>query len=136
MTSDSARARAEVSRILAAINIAWLEGRLDDLAVHLDPEIAMALPGFSGSVTGKDAFLDGFREFVERARILSFDVYERSVDLCGPVAVASFSYALLYEREGTHRATGRDLWVFAHRADEGWRAVWRTLLDVSESTVD
>jgi hypothetical protein len=135
MTPEPEATRAEVSRILAAINTAWLEGRVDDLAVHLDPEISMALPGFSGTVTGKEAFLAGFREFLEGARILSFDISERSVDLCGPVAVASFTYALLYEREATYRATGRDLWVFAHRGDAGWRAVWRTQVDVSESEV-
>lgn len=134
MSSDAEAARAEVSRILAAINTAWLEGRLDDLAAHVDPEIAMALPDFSGTITGKDAFVSGFREFLDTSRILAFDVSERSVDLCGPVAVASFRYSLLYEREGhTRRATGRDLWVFAHRGDAGWRAVWRTQVDASES---
>jgi ketosteroid isomerase-like protein len=137
MSSEPEAAREEVSRVLAEINTAWVEGRLDDLARHLDPEIAMALPEFSGTLTGKDAFLQGFREFLDSARVLAFDLSDRSVDLCGAVAVASFRYALLYEQGGaTRRATGRDLWVFAHRGDGGWLAVWRTMMDVSDSALN
>jgi hypothetical protein len=47
-------------------------------------------------------------------------------------AIASFAFAVVYERAGErYRSTGRDLWVFS-RADGVWRAVYRTMLDVSE----
>jgi len=46
--------------------------------------------------------------------------------------VASFTYEMIYERDGKgNRATGRDLWVLA-RQDGHWLAVWRTMLDLAE----
>ena len=40
----------------------------------------------------------------------------------------------LYERSAEQfHTTGRDLWVFAKHGTE-WLAVWRTMLDVNETT--
>jgi hypothetical protein len=39
---------------------------------------------------------------------------------------------MIYERDGARwRSTGRDIWTF-EKTPEGWRAVWRTMLDLAE----
>jgi len=57
------------------------------------------------------------------------------VDVVGDQAIASYDYRMTYRRDGRrYRASGRDLWVFA-RQDGRWRAVWRTMPDLSEDVL-
>ena len=65
-------------------------------------------------------------------RIVSYHEHDHQVDLIADMAVASFGFEMIYEREGSgFRARGRDLWVFARQAG-GWLACWRTMLDLHE----
>ena len=129
MTDESRRAAADAMR---AINQAWLEGRLADLEERAHPEIVTVFPGFSGSVQGRDAFMEGFRDFCQNATIHEFQEQDFRVDVMGATAVATFRYQMVYERSAArYRASGRDMWVFEN-ADSGWIAVWRAMLDMDE----
>jgi hypothetical protein len=124
-----------VLEAVQTINRTWLEGRPQDMRPLIHPEITMVIPGFAGSVTGRDAFIAGFEEFCNSAKLQSFKDDDYQVDVIGGTAVTSFRYEMVYEREGsTYRATGRDLWVFA-RQDANWLAVWRTMLELQEEPV-
>src|SRR5271166_4898953 len=79
-----------VTEALGTINQAWLEGRPQDMAALIHPEITMVFPGFAGRVTGRDAFIAGFVDFCENARIISFQEHDHQVDLVADTAVASF----------------------------------------------
>jgi hypothetical protein len=124
-----------VLEAVQTINRTWLEGRPQDMRPLIHPEITMVIPGFAGSVTGRDAFIAGFEEFCNSAKLHSFKDDDHQVDVIGGTAVTSFRYEMVYEREGsTYRATGRDLWVFA-RHEANWLAVWRTMLELQEEPV-
>ena len=124
-----------VASAMHAINQAWLGGRVDDLAPALHPEIVMALPGFSGQVRGRETLLAGFRDFVQNASIETFRELDQQIDVVGGTAVLSFAYEMVYTRAGArYRATGRDIWVF-QREGIRWIAVWRTMLDLNETSV-
>ncbi len=70
----------------------------------------------------------------ERA-VHGFEESDRQIDVFGEAAVASFAFALVYERGGEkYRSTGRDFWVFS-RGEQGFKAVFRTMLDVAEEPV-
>jgi hypothetical protein len=117
---------------LRHINQAWLDGRVDALTplVHLD--VVMVFPGFSGRIQGRDAFLAGFRDFCENARVEKYREHGHQVDVVGATAVATFEYEMVYVRSGErYRCTGRDLWVLQEQ-DGAWVAVWRTMLDLAE----
>ena len=114
------------------INKAWLDGRPQDLASTIHPEITMVLPGFEGRIQGANSFISGFEEFCRTARVDSFQENEPQVDLIADTAVATFRFAMVYERDGSnYQATGRDLWIFT-RHEGSWLAVWRTMLDLHE----
>jgi uncharacterized protein (TIGR02246 family) len=131
MIEESRREDAATS--MRKINQAWLDGRLNDLAPLVHPEIVMVFPGFSGRVQGRDAFLAGFEDFCQSAIVHQFREDDRQVDVVGDTAVVSFRYEMIYERAGErYRATGRDLWVFECR-DGVWLAIWRTMLELQES---
>jgi hypothetical protein len=114
------------------INQAWLDGRIDDLAPLVHPDIVMVFPGFSGRVQGRDELLAGFRDFSQNATIHEFHEHDHLIDVAGGTAVVTFRYEMVYERAGErYRATGRDLWVFQSEGS-AWIAVWRTMLDIEE----
>jgi hypothetical protein len=119
-------------QIMSQINRAWLDGRVDDLAPLVHSEIIMVFPGFAGRIQGREAFLAGFRDFCQNARVHEFRELDEQVDIAGSTAVISFRYEMVYERAGErYRATGRDVWVFERQGDV-WLAVWRTMLDIAE----
>ena len=132
MIEESKRegAAATMRRIIQA----WLDGRVDDLAPLVHPDIVMVFPGFAGRIGGREAFLAGFRDFCRTARIQDFCEHDHQVDVAGDTAVISFRYDMVYERaRERYCATGRDLWVF-QRQDGEWKAVWRTMLDMEEKS--
>jgi hypothetical protein len=122
-----------VRSVLGSINGAWRDNRPAAMHEFLDPGITMVLPGFAQSVVGREALLASFDDFCRNARVLEYRESEETIHVVGNCAVASFRFEMVYER-GTYRATsaGRDLWVFERR-NGTWLAVWRTMLDLSES---
>jgi prepilin-type processing-associated H-X9-DG protein len=130
--ADESRSDA-VAATMRRINQAWLDGHVEDLAPIVHPEMVMAFPGFAGRMQGREAFLAGFRDFCQNAKVHSFREDDHQVDVAGSVAAVTFRYELVYERQGKRfRSTGRDLWLFQSQ-NESWIAVWRTMLDVAES---
>ena len=122
-----------VHAILASINAAWRDNRPAAMHSFLDPGVTMVLPGFGQSVVGREALLASFSDFCRNARVLEYRESEESIQIVSNCAVASFRFEMVYERSA-YRATssGRDLWVF-ERSGGTWLAIWRTMLELSES---
>jgi hypothetical protein len=130
MPNDSKQESA--ASTMRQINAAWLEGRIDDLAEMVHPQIVMVFPGFAGRIQGIEQFIDGFRDFSQNARILEFREHDLNADVAGNTAIVSFRYEMVYVRsENRYRSTGRDLWVLQNHNNE-WIGVWRTMLDMEE----
>lgn len=130
MVNESERESAEAA--MRQINASWIDGRVDDMAPLVHPDVVLVVPGFSGTVQGRDSFLAGFHDFCQSAAIENFHEHDHRVDVAGNTAVVTFKYEMVYKRSGErYRATGRDLWVF-HKEDKAWIAVWRAMLDMAE----
>jgi SnoaL-like protein len=129
-------ARDAVAVAMRRINDAWLKGRVDDMAPLIHDDIVQVLPGFSGRAEGREKFLNGFRDFAKIATIPHFHEGEHQVDVVGRTATVTFDYEMVYELSGArYRVTGRELWIFENDGS-AWRAVWRAMLDVTESPAD
>src|ERR1700740_1637651 len=98
MAGESRRQSAAAT--MSRINKAWLDGRVDDLAPMVHPEIIMVFPGFAGRIQGREAFRAGFRDFCLNATIHNFREHDHQVDVAGDTAVVSFRYEMIYERSG------------------------------------
>jgi ketosteroid isomerase-like protein len=124
-----------VENLIHTINSAWREGRPDDLTALFHPDIVMVFPNFSGRSNGSSAMVAGFKDFCENAHVHEYDESNFQVDVIGNSAVVSFSFVMIYERDGSkYRSTGRDLWAFS-KSDSEWKATWRTMLDIHEEPV-
>ena len=122
----------DVAEALRKINQCWLEGRPRDVQPLLHPEIGFLLPRGGGILRGRDAFIEGFVDFCENARIISFQESELTIDRYDDAAMASFCFDMVYERAGSqYHSTGRDIWAFTYQGEK-WLACWRTMTDVRE----
>jgi len=114
------------------INDAWLSGHVEWLNELLHPDIVMMFPGFSGTSPGAAAMIAGFEDFVTHAEVEEFMAARWHVHEAGESAVVTFTYEVIYRRDGgRYLSTGRDLWVLT-RVDGVWKASWRTMFDVAE----
>ena len=130
MADDAAH--RDLATTMEQFNRAWLGGRVEDLAPMVHPDVVMALPGFDGTIQGRDQFLAGFRDFCEHAAVQEFRQDPLQINAIDETAVVTFRYEMVYERSGQrYRSTGRDLWVFRQHGDR-WIGVWRTMLDTDE----
>jgi len=121
-----------IHRALAAINNAWRNGRPESMSVYLHPGIVMKTPGFSGETAGREAFIEGFRQFAANARVLEYSESDEQIDVIGACAVITYEFEMIYETaEYRARSTGRDFWIFEKQGNK-WLAVWRTMMDVRD----
>jgi hypothetical protein len=127
--------KQQIAETMAALNQSWLEGRLDDLKQFFHPDIAMALPGFSGTEVGADAVLAGFEDMVRTATVDSFETGEPHIHIVGSSAVVSYPFDIEYARdEKRYKSTGSDLWVFSF-VNGSWKAIWRIMLDLHDELI-
>lgn len=114
--------------LLSRINTAWLERRFDELTALFAEDIVLVAPGFAARLAGREASIETFREFMNRAAVTSYLEDDLRVSINGDTAVADFAWEMTWTDADTpHRQRGRDLFVFTRRQGE-WRVVWRTLL--------
>lgn len=119
--------KARIRHIVRAINDAWRARRYDDIGNLVASDIVMAPPGADLRITGKDAFVQSFRDYDAVATTHEFKPGEPRVDIVGDTAVAMCPFEIVYELHGaTYHERGTDLLVFSLSGEE-WRVVWRTM---------
>ncbi len=119
--------REEIRRLLKKINEAWLRGRPEELAAYFHANMVIVPPGFSGRAEGREACVQGYKDFVSQAKVREYKDAEPSIDLWGDTAVATYSWEIAYEMNGQDsREAGWDVFVFKGE-NAKWQAVWRTI---------
>jgi hypothetical protein len=100
--------REDAAAAMRRISRAWLDGRVEDLAPIVHPEIVMVFPGFTGRVQGREDFLAGFRDLstrrnrprIDMARHVNRDINPGALEALGHAlsaeAVSSFSKSAAY----------------------------------------
>lgn len=90
-------------------------------------------PALAGRVEGRDAIAATYVAFVAAASVERFDVTDRSLQLHGDTAVASYVFDIDYVIEGgRHEERGQEIVVLV-RSDDQWLAIWRTQLPVPDT---
>jgi hypothetical protein len=120
--------RDAVAATLRRINDAWTVRDPAEMAHELHDRVAFVQPGFASRLDGRDAAIEGYREFLGSAILHSYTEHDLAIDVVGDTAVAVYRYEIDWEQDGVrHLETGHDLFVFT-RADDAWQAAWRTVV--------
>ena len=118
----------EVRQMLTGINEAWIAGRWSELAEYFHEDMVISKPGQERRGCGKQACLDSYKSFVDRAVVRGFEASDHQIDVWDDTAVASYRFEISYQMNGQdHRDTGIELYVFIHQYGR-WLAIWRTLI--------
>lgn len=126
---------SDVHRAMADINRAWRELRPYEMETLVHPDITMVLPGFSGTIIGRDPFVQSFVDFCRNATVLEYTESDEQIQVIGSVAIVTYRFDMLYEQPSYRaRSTGRDMWIF-NLIDDTWFAVWRTMIDIEDTII-
>jgi hypothetical protein len=118
---------ADVEETIARINDAWRTGLVEDLRPLFDPGMVIVGPRYEVLARGADACIASYRDFFRASVVHQYWESAVAVHEAGPVAVATFAWAMEYEQGGRRsRETGTDLFVL-RREGGAWQAVWRAV---------
>jgi ketosteroid isomerase-like protein len=110
-----------------AMDRCWLERRFDDLKSHLAEGVVFVAPNGHRSA-GRDAAIEGYREFMGRSEVRHFQTSEPVVTCHDDTAVAEYGWDMAWDSNGqSYDAKGREVLVLS-RAAAGWSVIWRTQL--------
>lgn len=123
-TPDEERVRS----VVLALHERWRAGDYEGIGALVDEQVVVAPPGLEARLRGRDAYVQSFRDYDQRATTFSFEVGEPRVDVNGDTAVAVSSYETVFEL-GSERyeERGHDVLVLSRRSGR-WLVVWRTLV--------
>jgi uncharacterized protein (TIGR02246 family) len=122
LTTEDQRGAWEAAR---RINAAWLEGHCERLAELFHDRAVIVGPDGTRYAVGKEAVVESYRAFCERATISDYRESDGEVDVFNAVAVVSYRYDITYAIDGqSSQETGRDIMVL-ERHEGRWLAVWR-----------
>ena len=125
---------SELETFARALNASWLEQRWDDLAACFHEQVVIVTPDFS-QIAGRDACVNGYRDFMTQATIHEFEVDDVKVHSIDRTAVLTVAYRIDYEiPTGRWRSAGREVLV-AGLAGKHWQVIWRMLLPAPEEPV-
>ena len=117
-----------IKELITNLNDAWRTGRFDDLAALFHQNAVIIAPNGSVLAQGRDACVQGYREYALLARTQTFEMHEPVVLVHDTTAVAQYHFHIRYERGGeTHEESGGEQLVFVHE-DGAWRIIWRGVL--------
>jgi len=124
-----------VQRVLDRIQAAWREGRPEEMAPLLSPDITFVFPGFSMRLSGRERLIESYRDFLAGSRLRSYREERRSIEGGRSAALAEIAFDMTYARAGSEwRSHGIELWALERQA-EGWVAFWRTMQELTEEPV-
>src|SRR5262245_1386204 len=121
-----------IRKAVREINEHWISKQYDRIGELLADDVIVAPPGLARRVSGRNAYVQSYRDYDQAVTTLEFSPGDPEVDVVGDVAVALCPFHVVYRLQGAiHRERGHDLLVFSRR-DGNWKVVWRTMQTADE----
>jgi len=119
--------KTAIRDIIHQINDLWLNKKYDEIGKFLSQDVVIAPPGFKERITGRDAYVQSYREYDQSAQTQKFMPDEPQIDIIDETAIALCPFFIKYELNGeTYQEYGRDIIVLSRSSGE-WRIVWRAM---------
>lgn len=118
------------------MNRAWLEGPVEEMWGALEacfhPNMVIRGGDLEPHGAGRDACIQSYIDFVDKAVVHRFQLEEPSIDLAGDTAAAVYGWEMTYEMDNQrYEEAGSDILMLARGAD-GWKVTWRAMLPAAE----
>jgi len=118
--------KAAVERRLRRLNALWLENDYDALATFFHPRAVLLTPGAERSIVGREAIVDGYRQFGSMGKVHEFAVKRVEVHTYAALALCHLRFEIDYEINQQHfRESGTEVYVLS-KTEQDWQVVWRT----------
>jgi ketosteroid isomerase-like protein len=118
--------RAAIRKIVKDMNLAWREGRFEELRSYFHPAAAIVIPWSGARCEGRDRCVQSYADFMKTAKITRYSETDAVVDVVGDTAVATFEWTVQWTvPSGPQQETGHDVLVLTRQAGK-WLVVWRT----------
>jgi Domain of unknown function (DUF4440) len=123
---------------LQAYSAAWQTRDFAGLAERIDEAVVFVLPGFGGRLVGREALVQSYREFMDRATLTAYSEEPASASCWAgcEVVAATVPWSMSWLADGVaNRARGHDVFLLraAPSAPEGWRVIWRTMVFLEDT---
>lgn len=118
----------EIVELMGQINDAWTLGKLERLHELFHDSMVIMGPDGTEMGTGRDACVQSYQDFVDRATVMGFRWEEPLVHVWGGSATCRSRYEIDYEIDGERKKEhGGDFFLFV-RSGESWKAALRIAL--------
>jgi hypothetical protein len=118
------------------VNDSRVQGRFEDAHTFFSESVILLVPGDVNRTVGRDAMLDSYRQFTEKATVHEYRETNLNIDLFGSTAIAQLGFSIRYEIEGnTSDESGMDIYVLAKSNDQ-WLIEWRTQVPRGQSPIE
>jgi ketosteroid isomerase-like protein len=114
--------------LLRAMNLAWRQGRVEQMREGFHPDAVIVAPGFRTRAESREACLKSYQDFIDSTRVTQYQESDVTIDVWGDTAVATYEYEIAWDvNNQPFRDSGRDVFVLRREAGRWW-VLWRTLL--------
>lgn len=138
MPSHEARARDSAEQTVRELNRLWLEGDYEQLGRLFHRDAVLLTPDGERSIVGRDAIVDGYRQFGAMGKINEFEIRALESYPFRASTVCHMHFGIDYEIDSRrYREEGIEVYLLqraGHRG--GWKIVWRTQRIKAERELD
>lgn len=115
----------KIESLINRMNNDWLNERIENLDQYFPEKAVLIQPGTHNNITGRETFIDSYREFTDVTEVGDFIVKDFQVDIFGETAVALYTFRIRYTIESTsYDENGLEILVFNRHKDK-WQIMWR-----------
>ena len=126
----------EILNVIKNINVAWTNGKTEDLRKYFYRDIVIASPDFKTRLKGIDEVLKSYQEFYENSKIYDFSESDFNIEIFDNTGTADYEYHIIYQMNNKkYDGTGREIITFSN-INNKWLVIWRCLTNVVDKEIN
>jgi len=118
----------EIERIVEHLFEYWVTKQFNKIEQFVHNHAVMIEPGTQNRLTGTNALIENYRDFIEEAEVFDYSIPSLQVDIIDDTGIAYLSYRLKYQVESTRYDEMNDEILVFRQQNRNWKIIWRTQL--------
>ena len=118
----------EIERIIEHLFEYWMTKQFDKIEQFIHNHAVMIESGTHNRLSGMNALIEKYRDFVEDAEVFDYSIPSLQVDIIDNTAITYLNYRLKYRVKNTRYDEMNDEILVFRQKDRDWKIIWRTQL--------